>query len=50
MRLRSVFHAGNVEIPIRVVQSTSDAVVLTVGVDELRQVLPSAYGAGQAAP
>lgn len=47
---RSVFHAGNVEIPIGVVQSTSDAVVLTVGVDELRQVLPSQHEAGQAAP
>jgi sporulation protein YlmC with PRC-barrel domain len=38
---RTVFHAGNVEIPVRVVQSTSDAIVLTVGVDELREVLPS---------
>jgi sporulation protein YlmC with PRC-barrel domain len=37
----TVFHAGYVEIPVRVVQSTSDAVVLTVGVDELREVLPS---------
>jgi sporulation protein YlmC with PRC-barrel domain len=46
----SVFHAGSVEIPIGVVQSTSDAVVLTVGVDELRQVLPSQHEAGQAAP
>jgi sporulation protein YlmC with PRC-barrel domain len=46
----SVFHAGNVEIPIGVVQSTSDAVVLTVGVDELRQVLPSQHEGGQAIP
>jgi sporulation protein YlmC with PRC-barrel domain len=38
---RSVFHAGNVEIPMRVVQSISDTVVLTVGVDDLREVLPS---------
>jgi sporulation protein YlmC with PRC-barrel domain len=46
----SVFHAGSVEIPIRVVQSTSDAVILTLGVDELRQVLPSQYEAGSATP
>jgi sporulation protein YlmC with PRC-barrel domain len=38
---RTIFHAGSVEISVRVVQSTSDAVVLTVGVDELREVLPS---------
>jgi sporulation protein YlmC with PRC-barrel domain len=46
---RSVFRAGNIEIPIRVVQSTSDAVVLTVGVDELRAVLPSQYEGGSPA-
>jgi sporulation protein YlmC with PRC-barrel domain len=38
---RSMFHAGAVEIPIRMVQSVGDAVVLSVPVDELRQVLPS---------
>lgn len=44
---RSVFHAGAIEIPIGMVQSVGDAVVLTVAVDELRQVLP---GAGEPAP
>jgi len=39
---RSMFHAGAIEIPIGMVQSVGDAVVLSVGVDELRQVLPSA--------
>ena len=37
---RSVFHAGALEIPIRMVQSVGDAVVLSVAVDELRQILP----------
>jgi sporulation protein YlmC with PRC-barrel domain len=46
---RSVFRAGSVEIPIRVVQSTSDAVVLTVGVDALREILPSQYEGGSPA-
>lgn len=36
----SVFRAGALEIPIRMVQSVADAVVLSVVVDELRQVLP----------
>jgi len=44
---RSVFHAGALEIPIRMVQSVGDAVVLTVAVDDLRQVLP---GASEPAP
>ena len=38
---RSMFHAGAVEIPIRMVQSVGDAVVLSAAVDELRQALPS---------
>lgn len=46
----SVFRAGSVEVPIRVVQSTSDAVILTVGVDELRELLPSQYETGSATP
>lgn len=37
---RSVFRAGSVEIPVRMVQSVGDAVVLAVAIDELRQVLP----------
>lgn len=38
---RSIFHAGAVEIPIRMVQSVGDAVVLAFAVDALRQVLPA---------
>jgi len=37
---RTVFHAGTVEIPIRLIQSVGDAVVLSAPVDGLRQVLP----------
>ena len=39
---RGMFHAGTVEIPVRMVQSVGDAVVLSVTVDELRGVLPGA--------
>src|SRR5512133_2804339 len=39
---RTLFHAGTVEIPIRLVQSVGDAVVLSVPVDGLREVLPDA--------
>jgi sporulation protein YlmC with PRC-barrel domain len=38
----SMFRAGSVEIPIGLVQSVGDAVVLSVPVDDLRQVLPGA--------
>jgi sporulation protein YlmC with PRC-barrel domain len=37
---RTMFHAGTVEIPIRLIQSVGDAVVLSVPVDGLREVLP----------
>jgi sporulation protein YlmC with PRC-barrel domain len=37
---RSLFRSGTVEIPVAMVQSVGDAVVLGVKVDELRQVLP----------
>lgn len=37
---RSMFHAGAVEVPISMVQSVGDAVVLAVPVDDLRQVPP----------
>jgi sporulation protein YlmC with PRC-barrel domain len=37
---RGVFHAGTLEVPIRMIQSVGDAVVLAVATDELRQVLP----------
>lgn len=38
---RSVFHAGELEIPVRMIQSVGDTVVLSVPVDELRMALPS---------
>lgn len=37
---RSMFHAGALEVPTGMIQSVGDAVVLSVPVDELRQVLP----------
>ena len=37
---RSVFRAGTNEIPIRLIQSVGDAVVLSIPVDGLRQVAP----------
>ena len=39
---RDIFHAGTLELPVRMVQSVGDAVVLSVPALELRQVLPSA--------
>jgi sporulation protein YlmC with PRC-barrel domain len=42
---RSVFHAGALEIPVAMVQSVGDTVVLAVAVDELRQVLPGTESA-----
>jgi sporulation protein YlmC with PRC-barrel domain len=38
---RSMFRAGTVEIPIRIVQSVGDAIVLSVGVDGLKEVIPA---------
>ncbi len=35
-----MFHAGTIEIPVHMVQSVGDAVVLSVGTQDLRQ-LPS---------
>jgi len=37
---RSIFHSGTLEIPVRMVQSVGDTVVLSVPVDGLREVLP----------
>lgn len=37
---RTMFHAGTVEIPIRLIQSVGDALVLSVPVDGFREVLP----------
>ena len=41
---RGMFHAGTVEIPIRMVQSVGDAVVLSVAVHELREILSVSAG------
>lgn len=41
-----MFRAGVLEIPTQMVQSVGDAVVLSVAVDELRQVLPGASEIG----
>ena len=38
---RTMFSAGTVDIPVRLVQSVGDAVVLAIPVEGLRQVLPS---------
>lgn len=38
---RSIFHAGVLQIPVRMIQSVGDAVVLSVPVDGLRDALPS---------
>lgn len=37
--VRSMFQAGTLEIPVGMIQSVGDAVVLSVEIDELRQVL-----------
>jgi sporulation protein YlmC with PRC-barrel domain len=37
---RTIFHAGTLEVPIRLIQSVGDAVVLSVPVAGLREVLP----------
>jgi sporulation protein YlmC with PRC-barrel domain len=41
---RGMFHAGTVEIPIRMVQSVGDAVILSVGAHELREILSVSAG------
>jgi sporulation protein YlmC with PRC-barrel domain len=46
---RGMFHAGTLEMPIRMVQSVGDAVVLSVAANELRQVLPDMGDASSAA-
>lgn len=45
---RSVFQAGEFELPIVLIQSVGETVILSVGVQELRKVLPSE--ANSAAP
>jgi sporulation protein YlmC with PRC-barrel domain len=45
---RGMFHAGTLEMPIGMVQSVGDAVVLSVAAPELKQVLPRASDASAA--
>ena len=35
---RTVFHRGTIELPVSLIQSVGDAVVLTVDVEQLREV------------
>jgi len=35
---RTIFHPGTIELPVSLVQSVSDALVLTVDVEQLREV------------
>ena len=37
---RGMFHAGTLEMPIRMIQSVGDTVVLSVATHDLRDVLP----------
>ena len=37
---RNIFHSGALELPVRMIQSVGDAIVLSVSALELRQVLP----------
>ena len=46
---RGMFHAGTLEMPVRMVQSVGDAVVLSVASDELRQALPDTGDTSSAA-
>ena len=39
---RSMFQPGTIEVPVQMVQSVGDAVILGVAADALRQVVPSA--------
>lgn len=42
---RTLFHAGALEVPVRMIQSVGDTVVLSVPVDGLRKALPSDHPA-----
>jgi sporulation protein YlmC with PRC-barrel domain len=46
---RTILHAGELEVPIGVVQSVGDAVILSSTIDQLRNVLP-ARGESKASP
>jgi sporulation protein YlmC with PRC-barrel domain len=47
---RSIFHHGTIELPVRLVQSVSDAVLLTVDVEQLREVHRAAPAAAPPQP
>jgi sporulation protein YlmC with PRC-barrel domain len=47
---RTIFQRGTLEIPMRLIQSVGDAVVLSVPVDGLRQLLPEPAPAAEAHP
>ena len=47
---RTIFRAGEVEIPVHMIQSVSTTILLTVPVDGLRAVLPSDPPPAQANP
>jgi len=47
---RSMFHRGTVELPVRLIQSVGDAVVLTVAADALREVAGSSTAVSPASP
>ncbi len=37
---RGIFHAGTIDLPVRLIQSVGDAVILSVPTLELREFLP----------
>jgi len=47
---RSMFHRGLVKLPVRLIQSVGDAVVLAVAVDALREAHRTATGDAPAPP
>ena len=49
---RTIFHRGTIDLPVSFVQSVSDTVVLTVDVDQLREVkrAPATDAAPQPSP
>ncbi len=49
---RTIFHRGTIELPVSFVQSVSDAVVLTVDVEQLREAhrSPATDAARQPSP
>jgi len=47
---RTIFQRGTLEIPVRFIQSVGDAVVLSVPVDGLRELLPPSAPGTEAHP